>query len=65
MRCVVKKSGTGAVVYLPKKYVGQEVEVILPGEPKLVTEEDVIRLVDQRIAKLKEKVSVKLPNIPS
>ncbi len=41
----VVKSGNGGAVWVPKKWLGQEVVVILPDKPKLSVKESVIHLL--------------------
>jgi len=53
MKCTVKKSGNGAVIYIHKKFIGLEVEVILPTEGKLLTEQQIEKLIEAKIEQAK------------
>src|SRR3989338_4520461 len=42
----VVKSGNGGAVWVPKKWLGQEVVIILPQKPKLELRENIIHLLE-------------------
>src|SRR3989344_4487752 len=42
----VVKSGNGGAVWVPKKWLGQEVVVILPDKPKLSVREKIVHLLE-------------------
>ena len=54
MKLKVKKSGTGAVVYVPKKWLGLEVEVLLTNETNpFLRRKEIEKLIEDKIEEAK------------
>ena len=55
MKLKVKKSGTGPVVYVPKKWLGLEVEVLLANEINpFLRRKEIEELIEEKIEEAKK-----------